>query len=276
MSVASVSSVIAVLVILGMVLIFMTNIQHIATTVEGTIELKAFLDVDIQPEQIQQVLAELKKDDRIESIEFESKEDALEKFSQQIGDRKDLMAGFEENNPMQNAFIIGPKDPNEVREIVQSISGIQGVDEVKYGEEIIEKILQSTYFVRVFTIIITLILSGVSIFIISNTIKLTVFSRKREISIMKYVGATNWFVRWPFIIEGAIIGILGAIFSILILSYGYYYFTGLAQNSILSMISTALVPAREMIGQVTFYFIIAGLLIGIFGSLLSIRRFLRV
>jgi cell division transport system permease protein len=276
MSLASISSVVAVLVIIGLILIFMVNIQYVASIVEDTIELKAFLEVDIGQDEINGIKAQLETNEKIDNITFESKEQALEKFSEQIGDRKDLISGLEENNPLQNSFILSIKDPSEANVIAETIANIEGVEEVKYGEEVVDKVLQSTKFIRTFTIIITLILATVSIFIISNTIKLTVFSRKKEINIMKYVGATNWYVRWPFLIEGAILGLIGALFSLLLLGYSYYYFTGMAQNTALSIISNSLVPAGEMISQITLYFIIAGVVIGVVGSILSIRRFLRV
>lgn len=276
MSVASISSVVAVLVIIGIILIFMMNIQYLANMVEDTIELKAFLDIDIEQDEINEIKTKLKANKKIDTIVFESKDEALEKFSEQIGERKDLISGLKENNPLQNAFIMTIKDPNEANEIAKSITAIKGVEEVKYGEEIVDKVLQSTKFVRTFTIVITIILAIVSVFIISNTIKLTVFSRKREINIMKYIGATNWYVRWPFIIEGAILGLIGALFSLLILGYAYYYFIGMAQHTALSMISNTLVPAGEMISQISIYFVMTGVFIGIVGSILSVRRFLQV
>ena len=276
MSVASISSVVAVLVIIGIILIFMMNIQYLANMVEDTIELKAFLDIDIEQDEINEIKTQLKANKKIDTIVFESKDEALEKFSEQIGERKDLISGLKENNPLQNAFIMTIKDPNEANEIAKSITAIKGVEEVKYGEEIVDKVLQSTKFVRTFTIVITIILAIVSVFIISNTIKLTVFSRKREINIMKYIGATNWYVRWPFIIEGAILGLIGALFSLLILGYAYYYFIGMAQHTALSMISNTLVPAGEMISQISIYFVMTGVFIGIVGSILSVRRFLQV
>lgn len=276
MSLASVSSVVAVLVITGMILMFMVNIQYLADVVEDTIELKAFLELDLEQYEINDIKAQLEQTPNIDTTVFESKEEALEKFSEQIGERKDLISGLQENNPLPNSFIITIKDANEADETSKAVANIEGVEEVKYGEEIVEKVLQSTKFVRIFTIIITIILAVVSVFIISNTIKLTVFSRKREINIMKYVGATNWYIRWPFLIEGAILGLMGSIFSLLILGYGYYYFIGMAKNTALSMISHSLVPAGEMISQISIYFIIAGVFIGIIGSILSVRRFLKV
>lgn len=276
MSVASIASVIAVLIILGFVLIFMGNIQNAADTVEDTIELKAFLDLDIEKEKVEEIGNQLNSYDKIKETTLETKDQALENFSQQLGRRQDLLEGLEENNPLQNAYVISLKDPNQAQEVAKYVSKIDGVEEVKYGEEVVNKLLQSTQFIRVATLVLTLILAGISIFVISNTIKITVFSRKREINIMKYVGATNWYIRWPFIIEGAILGVIGAFVSILILSYGYYYIIGTIQNTALVLASSALVPAREMIGTIAMLFLNFGLLIGIFGSILSIRKFLKV
>ncbi len=276
MSVASIASVIAVLIILGFVLIFMGNIQNAADTVENTIELKAFLELDTGKEKAEEIGKQLNSYDKIQKATLETKDQALENFSQQLGHRQDLLAGLEQNNPLQNAYIISLKDPNQAEEVAKYVGKIDGVEEVKYGEEVVDKLLQSTQFIRIATLVLTLILAGVSIFVISNTIKITVFSRRREINIMKYVGATNWYIRWPFIIEGAILGVIGAFASILILSYGYYYIIGMIQNTALVLVSSALVPAKEMIGTIALLFLSFGLLIGIFGSILSIRKFLRV
>ncbi len=276
MSLASISSVVAVLLIIGLILIFMVNVQYIANFVEDKIELKAFLDLDLDQEDVISIKDQLESNEKIGTVIFESKEDALEKFSQQIGDRKDLISGLEKDNPLQNSFIVTIKNPNEVNEIAESIGRIKGVEEVKYGEEIVDKVLQSTRFIRTLTFIVTLILAIISIFIISNTIKITVYAREREISIMKYVGATNWYVRWPFLIEGAILGLIGSLFALLILGYSYYYFTGMAQNTALSIISNSLVPAGQMINQIKWYFAVGGLSIGVIGSILSMRKFLRV
>lgn len=276
MSIASITSVIAVLIILGIVLIFMGNIQYAADTVEDTIELKAFLELGIGKEEIKSIGEELNSYDKVQEITLETKDEALENFSDQLGDRQDLMKGLEEDNPMQNSYIITLKNPDQAEEVAEYVEKLEGVEEVKYGEEVVDKLLASTKFIRIFTIILTLILVGISIFIISNTIKITVFSRKREIGIMKYIGATNWYVRWPFVIEGAILGMIGALLAILILSYGYYYFTGMAQSSAISLIPNILVPAKQIMSTVAILFIVFGLLIGIFGSILSMRRFLRV
>lgn len=276
MSVASIASVVAVLIILGFVLIFMGNIQNAASAVEDTIELKAFLDVNISKEKVKEIEKQLNSYDKIQDITLETKEEALENFSQQLGHRQDLLEGLEENNPLQNAYIISLKDPNQAEEVAKYIKKIDGIEEVKYGEEVVDKLLQSTQFIKAATFVLTVILAGVSIFVISNTIKITVFSRRREINIMKYVGATNWYIRWPFIIEGGILGVIGALFSILILAYGYYYVIGAIQNTSFSLVMSALVPAGEMMGTVTLLFLNFGLLIGIFGSILSIRKFLRV
>ncbi|WP_159454697.1 permease-like cell division protein FtsX [Garciella nitratireducens] len=276
MSVASIASVVAVLIILGFVLIFMGNIQNAASAVEDTIELKAFLDVNISKEKVKEIEKQLNSYDKIQDITLETKEEALKNFSQQLGHRQDLLEGLEENNPLQNAYIISLKDPNQAEEVAKYIKKIDGIEEVKYGEEVVDKLLQSTQFIKAATFVLTVILAGVSIFVISNTIKITVFSRRREINIMKYVGATNWYIRWPFIIEGGILGVIGALFSILILAYGYYYVIGAIQNTSFSLVMSALVPAGEMMGTVTLLFLNFGLLIGIFGSILSIRKFLRV
>lgn len=276
MSLASVGSVIAVLVLMGVFLIIMFNIQHLAGNLESDIEIKAFLDLDIEQERIDAIERKIKGNKKIESVKFESKEEALENFKEQIGDREDLLQGFDENNPMQYSFILKMKNPRDFKEVSEYVGDIEGVEEVVFREELVNTLLQSTYLARVITGVLTVILSAVSIFIISNTIKLTVFARKREINIMKYVGATNWYVRWPFLLEGAFLGIIGALFSALILGYSYYYFTGLSQSTAFSAFSQSLVPAGDLMGQVALFVIITGLFIGSLGSILSIRKFLRV
>ncbi|MCR1899084.1 permease-like cell division protein FtsX [Irregularibacter muris] len=276
MSLASVGSVIAVLVLMGVFLVFMMNIQYLADTVESTIELKAYLEDELEQDQIKAIEENIKTNKQIGGVELETKEQALKNFSEQIGQREDLMKGLEENNPLPNSFILKLKDPKDAEAVSEFLEDIEGVEEVKYGEEIVDKLLQSTYFARLITLILTIILTAVSIFIISNTIKLTVFARQREINIMKYVGATNWYVRWPFLMEGALLGLIGALFSTLVLGYGYYYFTGLTSNTMISVLSDSLIPASALMTQLTFFFIIMGIIIGALGSILSIRKFLKV
>ena len=205
MSAASVLSVIAALIILGIFLILTINVQEVTKDVESKLELKIFLQSEFTDTQKETIEQALEKSDLIESVSFESAEEALEKFTVSLEDYAPLLSGYNsENNPMPASFVVRVTDPDdmeEVQSLAMSFEG-QGVEYVRYGQEYVEALVSFNKFTNTLSIVVLVVLSMISIFIIYNTIKLTVFARRREIGIMKYVGATNAYIRAPFILEG--------------------------------------------------------------------------
>jgi len=268
MSLASIGAVASALIIFGSFLLISVNFDYILKDVESQVEITAYLE-----DSLDQVgIAELNKDiaaiSGVKEITFISKEDAIEEFKKQVG--KELLEGIE--NPLPNSFRIKVNDPHEVATVAEKIERFNGIEEVRYGKGIVEKLFNIIYWIRMIGLAIMVVFACVSVFIISNTIRLTVFARRREISIMKYIGATDWFVRWPFLIEGMVLGLIGSLLAIGVLAVAYNYLYVTVKLNI-PMIS--LLPLKQFY-KYALGFLGIGMLIGAFGSTFSMKRFLNV
>ena len=279
MSAASVLSVIAALIILGIFLILTINVQEVTKDVESKLELKIFLQSEFTDTQKETIEQALEKSDLIESVSFESAEEALEKFTVSLEDYAPLLSGYNsENNPMPASFVVRVTDPDdmeEVQSLAMSFEG-QGVEYVRYGQEYVEALVSFNKFTNTLSIVVLVVLSMISIFIIYNTIKLTVFARRREIGILKYVGATNAGIRAPSILEGTLLGLIGAIVAFLIIRITYYYVLGLVGGNLFLPVDASLASPEAVMGQLIFFFLLYGGFIGAIGSVFAIRKFLDV
>lgn len=271
MSLASVSTVAAALFILGVFMLMALNVDKFMQTVESKVEIKAFLNDNITTLKQQGIEDQLKQIIHVKSIEFESKQQALENFKKELGDNKDLANGLELDNPLPASYIVKVDKPENSIKVSSQISKIEGIGKVNDGKEIVDQIVKVTRFVKIISILLMIILGVIAISLISNTIKLTVYARKREIGIMKYIGATDWFVKWPFIMEGVLLGLFGAILSITLLIVGYSFVSKAVSTGIIVF---SLVPPNEIMSGLIYQFCLIGMAIGGIGSLLSIRRFL--
>lgn len=273
MSIASVSTVMASLLILGIFYITMSNVNFMMKNVESGVEVKVFLKNDITNDQMNQIESEAKSSVGVTSVSFESKEQALENFKKQLGDNQDLVAGIDPNKVMPESYIIKFKGPKYVDEVVQRLKSLQGIDEIKDGREYVDKLVKITNFVKTLGISLMVILLAVAVFLISNTIKLTVIARRREIGIMKFIGATNWFIRWPFVVEGVLLGLLGAVISGAVVGYGY---TLAADAIVKNLVIVNLMNPASIIPMMMLIFIGVGVILGFTGSAVSMRKFLNV
>ncbi|WP_332310639.1 permease-like cell division protein FtsX [Alkalibacter mobilis] len=276
MSIASVISVIAALVILGIFLVIALNIQQMTADMESQLELKVFLLEDISEEQKSDLETVLKADDRISEVRFESKEDALNKMSTNLEEYKGILQGLEQDNPLPESFILRVNDSERIKEVNDSVLELEGVDYVNYGEGYVDALMKFNDFTNMLSLAVLVILTGISVFIIYNTIKLTVHSRRKEISIMKYVGATNWYIRIPFIIEGAILGLSGSILAILVVRNLYYYLLGAVAGQSTLFMGISFAEPGQILPSIALYFILYGIVVGSAGSLFSITKFLDV
>lgn len=277
MGLASVSSISAVLMILGIILILILSINNfVVETTTKFDEIQVFLEDDLSDETLTLIEETTMKNEGVISIMFQSKDQALDSFKEDWGDEAYLLDGLEDKNPLPNSYIIQVEDIEYAENVVNSIKTLDGVEEVKYDKDVIDKLLIFANYIRVGGIIVIAILVFVSVFIISNTIKLTVASRRREINIMKYVGATNDYIRGPFIIEGVLFGLIGAIISIVIVYYGYEYFFGLVNEKLYTLFAIFLVAPTIIFKDIAIIFSAIGIGIGALGSLLSLKRFLNV
>jgi len=277
MGLASITSISAVLMILGIILILILSINNfVLDTTTKFDQIQVFLEDDLEDETLN-VIEEVTRDNEgVVSIMFQSKEQALELFKTDWGDQAYLLEGLEDKNPLPDSYIIQVENLEYAENIVNSIKTLDGVEEVKYDKDVIDKLIMFADYIRFGGIIIIAVLVFVSVFIISNTIKLTVASRRREINIMKYVGATNNYIRGPFIIEGILFGIIGAVISIIIVNFGYEYFFDLVNERLYSLFTVFLVAPKLIFIDIAIIFSAIGIGIGALGSLVSLKRFLNV
>lgn len=276
-SLASMLTVAASLFLMGIFLIAILNVGQGVESVEDQVQIKVILKDSIKADEKSKVENTLKDTPGVKEIEFETKEKALEKWKKQLGEENASLAqGLEKQNPMPNSYIVKLKSPEDAASVASKIKGMPGIEQIKDGRKIVNQIIKITKALKWIGIVLFIICLIVSLFLIGNTIKLTVYSRRREINIMKYVGATDWFIRWPFIIEGVIIGILGALIAIIVLYYSYkFMYIRINAGGVMAMLMHLISPAY-VFNVMAWKFILAGILIGSMGSILSIRKFLQV
>lgn len=276
MSAAAITSVIAALLVIGIFFIIVLNIDFAATKLESQIEMMVYLNNGLSENIINAMSNEIKSINGVKSVEFISKDVALKNLEKNWGENSYLLEGLDGDNPLPDAFLITLVDPSEASSVAMSVSAISNIEKVVYGKEELAKLLNATYVLRISSVGIILILLFISVFIIANTIKLTLYARRREIGIMKFVGATDWFVRMPFVIEGIIVGVIGAVVSTGILGVGYYYLLGFVKKQMIGFMSISLIPFNQIITSMVALLITVGVIIGAAGSLLSVRKFIRV
>lgn len=273
-STASSATVAATLFILGVFLMVILNVKQGIKDLESKVEVKVFLNEDISVSQKSDIENRIKSINGVENIEYETKDQALNKVKESFGEKnKSLVVGLEKHNPFPSSYIVKVKTPQVVSDVVSTVTGMPGIYEIRDERKLVDTIMSFTNTLKWAGGIILIILIGVSLFLIENTIKLTVYSRRREIGIMKYIGATDWFIRWPFIIEGMIIGFFGAVLAVVVL-YNAYNLAFLKISSV--SIFIALLDPKIILKEILWIFLLAGMSIGSIGSIMSIRKFLSV
>jgi cell division transport system permease protein len=283
MTFASVSSISISLFILGIFLLLTLNVNYIATQIEKQVEIRVYLEVNTPQGQIDSLEREMKDIPEVKTVKFVSKEEGLVYLRDKLGESgKALLEGFEgDNNPLNDAFTIEVDDPHNVAAAADKISAFNAgkdpkpIYKVSYGKGTVETMFKVTQVVRYVGLGIVVLLSITAIFLIANTIKLTILARRKEISIMKLVGATNSFIRWPFFIEGALLGFIGSFIPIAILLVGYWNLMNANQLD-LSLLLIKLLPFNEVAYTLGGLLLGIGMVIGIWGSMISVRKFLRV
>ncbi len=277
MSVASIGTVAACIFIIAISYCALTNVDYMLEQVEESIGIAVFLDNGLNSEKILEINDELVALDHVESVSYISPEDALNDLKASF-DAEELLSGFNEtNNPLSSSFEVSLDDIAYQGETVDKIEQIDGVRNIRSSESETQVLVKISNFLSVFGMVLILVLAAISVVIITNTIKLSVFTRRTEISIMKYVGATDWFIRWPFVIEGIIIGIVGAAIPIII-AWPLY-------NKLVEVVYEQIPMMRSI---VSFKFgidifsvllpgsLLFGALLGVLGSTISLRKHLDV
>lgn len=273
-SIASSLTVAATLCIFGVFMLVALTVNKQVENVQSKVEVVVYLNEGITYGDQRNVENKLSEIDGVSEIRFESKGQALNKFKDQLGENKNLLDSYSENeNPMPTSFIVKINSPELAKEVEGKTKDLKGVEQVGNQKDLIEKVSKISSSIKWAGVAVFIVLTSVSLFLIANTIRLTVFSRRREIGIMKFVGATDWFIRWPFIIEGVILGVIGALISNVILYFGYKVFYGKLTET---LITSQLVSPTYVVTYMLIEFILAGMFVGALGSALSLRKFLDV
>lgn len=261
----------------GFFFIIGENVDHIMSTVEDAQAIQVFIELDTTDAEIETLEEQIKQINGVDkdNVEFLSREDGFDQYLERYGDKAYLLEPYEDVIP--DSYIVNFTDLTLAKEVENQINELENVKNITSANETMEKLVSITNGIRIVT---ALILAGLvigAIFIISNTIKLTVYARRKEISIMKYVGATNSFIRWPFIVEGIIIGILSACISILIIGGTYKIVAAnLLGSAVIQNLGITLVTFGDMFNMLIIVYLILGIGIGVLGSSISMRKYLEV
>lgn len=273
MSFASIGTVAVSLFILGVFLILVMNMTKMASALESQVQISAYLNDEISLEErndIERMTRDLRT---VSKVEYIPKESAMKILRERLGDNQKILDALGESNPLPNSFLVTVTSADAIKSTADAIADLYGVEEVRYGQDVASNIFNLTHLIRLFAVILSIILTGATIFIIANTIRLTVFARRKEIAIMKYVGATDWFIRIPFILEGIGLGIIGGTLSAVALRN---FYSAMADKIYTTLAFFPLIEQYPFMNYVTITLILAGIGIGILGSTVSLKKFLQV
>ena len=268
----------ATMIIFGVFLILGENINHFVKEIESAQGIQVFIKNEATQEQIEDLEQKIRKIDGVSKTEFVSKEAALNQMKERFGDKKDLLEGYEgENNIFTASYIVSLTDLKLSKTVQDQILTFDMVKKITSKDETVNTLINIANVVKIGTVALLILLIMISIFIIANTIKLTVHARRKEISIMKYVGATNGFIRWPFIVEGMIIGVLASALSIIIIGIAYTLMAEQLVNiPFMKVINLSLLSFSDMFNSIIFVYMSLGIGIGALGSVISMRKYLKV
>ncbi len=274
MSVISIFAITCMLLILSLFFILFINVNAAAETVKGDYDSIEIFLLDKTSEEDAQAMAEdMKQQEGVSDAYYKTKEQAMAEFKARWGENGYLLDSLEDN-PLPNSVVVMIDDLEKADALAEHAAAYEGIEDVKYYKSTVDKLLRATKFIQISAIVIMIFLIIVSIIVVSNTIKLTVFNRAEEISIMKYVGATNWFIRGPFLVEGILIGVISAGISLAITYLVYDRIVETIGDQAYQMLSMPMVPVGFLIYNFAWIFLALGVSIGSCGSIISMRKFL--
>lgn len=274
LSLATATTVAICVFILGLAVLLYMNSGEVIEKLESDVEIVAFLENDLLPRERNQLQDTLSKYPGVLSVTFVSRDQALASLEKKMGNGEyDLLGTLEGNNPLPDSFKIKGENPREVAQLAAAIGKMGGISKIRYGQELVRQLFSATRWVRIISLFIVIFLGLAAIFLVATTIRLTIFSRRKEIYIMKLVGATNRFIRAPFFLEGVFLALSGTLFAILFLALGYYYLIDNVQPALtfLPIITDNRVLLNMFLGLGG-----AGICLGIVGTFISVNKFLDV
>jgi len=269
----------ATMLIFGTFFAIGENIDYVMTQIESSQGFQVFAKKEATEEQVKNLGDQIRAIDGVSTADYVSKEQGMNTMKERFKDKAGVLAGWEdpENNPLTDSYIVKLTDLSLNEDVQAQVSNLENVKTITSSNKTITTLMNLTNAIRIATLILLIILVIISIFIISNTIKLTMHARRKEISIMKYVGATNNFIRGPFIVEGIIIGILSGALSIVVVGGLYKIITDkLMMSEFMLTMNLSLLTFSDMFNLIVIVYTLLGIGIGVIGSTVSMRKYLKV
>ena len=270
MSFASISTVAVSLLVLGMFLMIFLNTNNLAQYLENQVQISVYMQDSATDKELASVKDKLTKMPGVVKVTQVNKQQALERFKKRLGDQEQLLNSLGKENPFPNSFEVQVDNPDRIKVLTPQIGQLPKVETAKFGQEVVEHLFQLTKILRLGGIVLVVFLAMATLFIISNTIRLTVFARRKEVIIMKYVGATDWFIRWPFLLEGMTLGFFGAVVAFVLINSIY---ASLLDRIHATLAFLPLLPTSPLLLYVDLFLLAAGTGIGALGSYISLRKF---
>lgn len=276
LSLASISCITITLLVVSIAMILSANVNNFTSQIEKDVTIVAFLNQNIDDAKIKRLKTEINRLEYVDTIEFKGKDDIASDMIASSETYKNIMSDWtHEDNPLQDTYLVKVTDINHISNVAKEINALDGVSVVKYGEGMVEELVSIFNIIKNVTIVIVIALILVTAFLIANTIKITIDSRRKEIEIMRLVGASNINIKIPFFFEGLLLGVLGSIIPIIVTCYGYVALYAKLHGQLFSSIIKLIIP-EPFIYQVSGILILIGMVVGIFGSLRAVKKYLKI
>lgn len=273
-AVASIFAITAMLLILGLVFVVTVNLNLVTEMVKTDFdEIELFLMDDVSEGDAASMIEKIENMVGVSKAEYRTKEEAMDIMRARFGDKAYLLDSLGEN-PLPSSIIVTVSTLEDADSVYEKVSQLDGVEDVKYNQETVEKLTKVSHYLQIASMVVMAFLVIVSIVVVSNIIKLTVFARQKEIEIMKYIGGTNWFIRGPFLVEGIIIGIISSVIAAGLTWFIYAKVTDLMGTQVITILGSPLVSASYLVANLFIIFMAIGISIGAAGSIISMRKFL--
>ncbi len=273
MSMASITTIVVGLFIAGLVVILIANVNYLMEQVENELLIKVFLERDLTEDSRNLLEERIRSHPLVNTVRYIDKEEGKAILEKQFGEEAYVLEGLDLDRILWDGFEITVHESAQIVLVARALSGFEGIEDIIYGKEYISDLLRIANTVRTVGTILALVIGIASTFVIFNTVRMTVLMRQDEIAVMRYVGASNWFIRWPFILEGWLIGLIGASLSAGALIYLYRQ---ISEQFVQYVSYLALVPIDTVTQYLLLALTIGGSLLGILGSTLSMRKFLKL
>ncbi|MGM9878082.1 MAG: permease-like cell division protein FtsX [Bacilli bacterium] len=276
LSLASISCITITLILVGFSILLSLNVNNLTYEIENDLNIVVFLEKDVTENEIKSIENELKNLDNVKEVSFNSKEDIKNEWQEESEELESILKNYtEQTNPLQDTYLVKVVDINFIGDTANRIKSIEKVDVVKYGEGAVEELVKIFDIVKKITYIVVIALIIVTAFLITNTIKITIQSRRREIEIRRLVGASNMYIRQPFFFEGIILGLLGSVMPIIVCCYGYKYLYNKLGGQLFTAIFK-LVNPNKYIYLLMLILVCIGAIVGAFGSYRAVRKYLKI